>query len=226
MTLEEVKNYKSLQSYKYFTSGWVLDTKWKRYEKERTVLIMGKVKHSYAASKPPLQPWVLIKYSGTVLVAHCTCMAGLAETCSHVGAILHWIETAVRIQHSTFCTSKENQWIIPKSIKEVPYLQLSDIDFSVPKRQKLPSVSNDNPTTISTSKITPPSEDEIQDFFHKLSKEQTKSVALSVTESFSSNFICSVDYLPRVLPGIYKPTYLEKTFLNYYQLQGVFFKTE
>ena len=171
---------------------------------------MGKVRHSYAASKPPLQPWVLVEYSGTVLVAHCTCMAGLAETCSHIGAILHWIETAVRIQHSTSCTSKDNQWIMPKSIKEVPYLQLKDIDFSAPKRQKLPSASNDNPTTISTCKIIPPSEDEIQDFFHKLSKERTKSVVLSVTESFSSDFICSMDHLPRVLQGIYKSTYLEK----------------
>ena len=92
-TLEEVKNYKSLQSFKYFTSGWVLYIEWKRYMEESIVLIMGKVRHSYAASKPPLQPWVLVQCNGTVLVAHCTCMAGLAETCSHVGALLHWVET-------------------------------------------------------------------------------------------------------------------------------------
>ena len=78
-------------------SGWVLDVEWKRYNEEGTVLIIGKVKHSYAASKAPLQPWVVVKHSGTVLVGHCTCMAGLAETCSHVGALLHWIEAAIRI---------------------------------------------------------------------------------------------------------------------------------
>ena len=27
VTLEEVKNYKSLQSYKYFTAGWVIEHK-------------------------------------------------------------------------------------------------------------------------------------------------------------------------------------------------------
>ena len=62
----------------------MLDVEWKRYNEEGTVLIIGKVKHSYAASKAPLQPWVVLKHSGTVLVGHCTCMAGLAETCSHV----------------------------------------------------------------------------------------------------------------------------------------------
>jgi len=84
VTLEEVKNYKSLQSFKYFTSGWVLEVEWKEYSKENIVLILGKVRHSYAASKTPLRPWVLVRSNGTILVAHCTCMAGLAETCSHV----------------------------------------------------------------------------------------------------------------------------------------------
>ena len=31
MTLEEVKNYKSLQSYRYFTAGWVIEHKWKMF---------------------------------------------------------------------------------------------------------------------------------------------------------------------------------------------------
>ena len=33
-------------------------------------------------------------------------MAALAETCSHVGAILHWVEATVRIQKNVACTSK------------------------------------------------------------------------------------------------------------------------
>ena len=47
MTLEEVKNYKSLQSFKYFTSGWVLEheDEWKEYHEESIVLIIGKVRH-------------------------------------------------------------------------------------------------------------------------------------------------------------------------------------
>ena len=52
VTLEEVKNYyKSLQSFKYFTSGWVLEIEWKKYPTNSIVLLLGKVRHSYAASK-------------------------------------------------------------------------------------------------------------------------------------------------------------------------------
>ena len=43
-----------------------------------------------------------------LVVAHCTCMAGLAETCSHVGAVLHWVQTAVRV-NNLCCTSKDMQ---------------------------------------------------------------------------------------------------------------------
>ena len=141
VTLEEVKNFKSLQSYKYFTSGWVLETQWKKYCDEGMVVVLGKVRYSYAASKSPLKPWVIIRNNGTVEVAHCTCMAGLAETCSRVGAILHWVETAVRIRNDTPCTSQENKWLMPAPVQDIPCLQLKDIDFSASKRQPIVSSS-------------------------------------------------------------------------------------
>jgi len=114
----------------------VLEVEWKKYSEESIVLIIGRVRHSYAANKTPLLPWVLVSCNGTVLVAHCTCMAGLAETCSHVGAILHWVETAVRVRDDTPCTSKEKKWLMPTPTRSIPYLQLREIDFSAPKRQK------------------------------------------------------------------------------------------
>ena len=58
--------------------------------------------------------------SGTVVCGHCTCMAGLTETRSHVGAVLYSVETAVRIQDETTCTSKTNAWLMPTPVSEVP----------------------------------------------------------------------------------------------------------
>ena len=113
MTLEQAKNYKGLNSYSYLSYGWVLSTQWKLYAEEEIVLVVGKVSHSYVATKDTLKPWMLIKCSGAVLVGHCTCMAGLADTCSYVGATLHWVEAAVRIQNNVACTSKVNKWIMP-----------------------------------------------------------------------------------------------------------------
>ena len=109
VSLEEVKNYKTLQSYKYFTAGWILEHRWKCFTD--CCLIVGKVNHSYALTSSSLQPWVIIKSTGTVVCGHCTCMAGLGETCSHVGALLYWIEYQVRSYADISSTSKLNLWI-------------------------------------------------------------------------------------------------------------------
>ena len=72
VTLKEVKNFKSLQSYKSFTAGLVIDHGWKIFNEVR--LIFGKVNHSYAVSSAPLNPWVIIKNNGTVVCGDCTCI--------------------------------------------------------------------------------------------------------------------------------------------------------
>ena len=85
------------------------------------------MRHSYSTGKPPLDVWFIVRSSGSVEVGHCTCMAGLAETCSHVGALLFWIEAAARSFSDTSSTSGANEWIVPNPVRETPYLTLGDI---------------------------------------------------------------------------------------------------
>ena len=103
VTLGELQEPPELQ----ILHQWVgiLETQWKEYCEEAKVVVLGKVRHSHGASKSPLKPRVIIRTNGTVEVAHCTCIAGSAETCSHIGAILHWVETAALIRNDTPCTS-------------------------------------------------------------------------------------------------------------------------
>ena len=98
-------------------------------------------------------------------------MAGLAETCSHVGAVLHWVETAIRVCDDTPCTSKENKWLMPTAAQSIPYDQLSEIDFTAPKHQKVKSPSTSS-ATVST--VTPTSLSEKEAFFHEIAQEQGK----------------------------------------------------
>ena len=86
----------------------IVVTQWKEYCEEGKVVVLGEVRHSYAASKSLLKPWGIIQTNGTAEVAHCTCMAGSAVTCSHIGAILHWVKTAAFIRSDTPCTSLED----------------------------------------------------------------------------------------------------------------------
>ena len=48
----------------------------------------------------PLEPWFIADPSGKVLSAHCTCVAGLGETCSHVAAILFTVDVANKIKEN------------------------------------------------------------------------------------------------------------------------------
>ena len=154
VTLEEVKNFKSLQSYKYFTAGWVIDHRWRIFNE--VCLIVGKVNHSYTMSSALLNPWVIIKNSGTVMCGHCTCMAGLGETCSHIGALLYWVEYAVRKQDKEeSCTSRANQWMEPRTTKLAPYLQLDAIDFtSLMKLYQHGKSTTTATTTATTTTVT------------------------------------------------------------------------
>lgn len=55
-----------------------------------------KVLHSQSLNLPVLKPWIVCEEAGKVLAAHCTCIAGLGECCSHVGALLFAVESVVR----------------------------------------------------------------------------------------------------------------------------------
>ena len=46
-------------------------------------------------------------------------MAGSAVTCSHIGAILHWVDTAALIRNDTPCTSLEDKWLMPAFVQDM-----------------------------------------------------------------------------------------------------------
>ena len=49
-------------------------------------------------SEPHLKPLVAATNEGTVVIAHCNCMAGLGGACCYVGAIISGVEAGVRIK--------------------------------------------------------------------------------------------------------------------------------
>ena len=48
-------------------------------------------------------------------------MAGQGETCTHVAAVLFYLEAMMQIQGVETCTRKECGWFIPSYIKNVEY---------------------------------------------------------------------------------------------------------
>lgn len=83
----------------------------------------------------PLRPWLVFLPDGSISTAHCACMAGLGEVCSHAAAVAF----AILFQNpelseeelscaSLSCTDKLSKWtvpikakgpILPKRIKDI-----------------------------------------------------------------------------------------------------------
>jgi hypothetical protein len=93
-----------------------------------------KVNHSQRARETPLKAWILNEKNGDIQFGHCNCMAGLSEGCSHIGALLFAVEASVRFKKSTTCTQEKCKWL-PPHVKEVPYLPVSEVDFSSARKR-------------------------------------------------------------------------------------------
>ena len=62
-------------------------------------------------SEKPLTPWVVAECARKILAAHCDCVAGLGETCSHVASLLFAIESGACIRASMTITQKKAYWV-------------------------------------------------------------------------------------------------------------------
>ena len=88
-----LKAYKSLEAYKYVISGLVFNVQVKSIGEN--CLVVARVRHGQSQSqfsKTPNHSWLGISADGSIINGHCTCMAGLGEACSHIGATMFYLE--------------------------------------------------------------------------------------------------------------------------------------
>ena len=95
-----------------------------------------KVNHSQRRNETPLKPWIATTDGGTIITAHCDCIAGFGETCSHVGALLFAVEAGVSINKAKTCTSLPCKWLMPTPVTSVPYQELRNMYFTSSKTKK------------------------------------------------------------------------------------------
>ena len=99
-TKEDMKAYKSLEGYRQFVDGWVSNINVSLIpSRSNTYLITAYVKHSQRLSVPPAKAWIAAEKNGVVVCAHCNCMAGLGEVCTHIAAILFTLDANVHAKH-------------------------------------------------------------------------------------------------------------------------------
>ena len=74
-TFEQLLSWKQLDGYNYFASNYVR-TVMSRKIGTRGVMLKAFVNPSQKTPTKANQAWVMVKLDGTVVTAHCTCMAG------------------------------------------------------------------------------------------------------------------------------------------------------
>lgn len=181
---------------------------------------------------------------GVVICAHCDCMADLGEVCSHVGAMLFYIEAMHCIKS---CTEVQCAWSIPSSVDSIPYARIADIDFVKPKSIIKPVkrgayCNNDcdmltDPADIEVSvdvamssisckigslnpNLIPITESEASSFFGNILKYKPR--VLSLLSPYSDSYPNeSEEAIPLVIPGLGSLYKSENEELTYKELLDV-----
>lgn len=157
--------------------------------------ILLQVGHSQRLREAPLKPWILADSDGSICTAHCTCMAGAGEACSHIGATLFAMETVVRIRESQTCTEKTNVWL-PANRSGTEYKRLKEIDFASSRKKKslmdaLPERPFDKRQQVRSeaSALPPPTAEELRTFYSSIDDGGPSPAIFMVLPEYSDRFV-------------------------------------
>lgn len=150
-------------------------------------------------------------------------MAGLGETCTHVAAILFYLEALYRLQGNETCTQRKCEWIMPKFKKNMDYLPVKCIDFTSAKGKKKKLDEAIEGSTMldclecdsgSACKISLCSAEDLDIFYNSLSHSGTKPAILSLIPEHSSSYVPkhSLPEFPQSLLLLYDPNFLKLSY--------------
>ncbi|XP_060581209.1 uncharacterized protein LOC132737860 [Ruditapes philippinarum] len=215
-TMDELNAVKSMDSFNHCYNGWVKDVR--TLTKNERILVKGRVRHSQRMNDTPLTPWAIVRIDGFVESAHCNCMAGLGEVCSHIGALLFWVEATHRANANLTVTQKKAYWPVPSYVDKVQYLEVKDIDFSSAEKKVkdlnhlLCSGEKTPKRALQLPKVEEPTLETEQHFSHVLSLCKSKPAVLAVKENFQENYI--PDILRKGKLPISLGTFRDEKFMN------------
>ncbi|KAK3880823.1 hypothetical protein Pcinc_014710 [Petrolisthes cinctipes] len=217
---EEKKEYigmsRSLEAYKYFIAGWVselLIADIKQGNGSTSCIITAKVRHSQSLNEEALRPWFAMEKEGPIIAAHCSCVAGLGEACSHVAATMFAVESGANWTKKESCTSQPCGWVLPScsSFKSAP---LAKIDFTSPAtKYKNFDKQELHPSSCATPRTKKQlvSMEARQKFLETLKNSGIKSASLSLIPGCNENFIPEGSFLPKPLSTLFSKDHTSLT---------------
>ncbi|XP_063963770.1 uncharacterized protein LOC129270480 [Lytechinus pictus] len=186
-TQQAMMNYRSLEAHRFFTSGWVQTIFHKKVGHH--MLLKADVKPSWRVTESPHHPWIATTVDGVVVAAHCDCMAGLGESCSHIAALLFKMEAAVRMGYtSTACTEDLCKWnsCFVDNIQPCPVASIEFYSEGAKERHRTPHKRKRK----ESGPATPEEQSTLLGMLAGCT-EPTKVIGLSAFSQYAPNFIPS-----------------------------------
>ena len=128
---KDLSDYKNCKAYSYYITGWLQPLLYNNLgESSIYALFKGDCRKSERINDASHKFWMVIeKKTAKIRSAHCTCMAGMSQTCNHVASAMFRIEAAVRHGFTNpACTSLPSEWLPNR--KKVTWKKVKDMDFS------------------------------------------------------------------------------------------------
>ncbi|XP_077420898.1 uncharacterized protein LOC144051023 [Vanacampus margaritifer] len=202
-TQEELREYKSLDAYKYFEDGHVRGTGVWEIPGKEIYLIVSKVMRSQLQNKLPLRVWVVVQKKGSVLSYHCTCMSDLSKHCSHAVATLFAVENRVRMAQEMNCPDVRQEQTQATSMT---YSEMADVDTTANMR-KITEEAEEDVTEL--DEVPFPTSPEKAAFYQSLSESVVSCAVLNVLPDVHKRFmpISVLKTLPPPLTSLYQSKY-------------------
>ena len=109
---KDLSDYKNSKAYSYYKSGWLQPLQYHNLSGSKYCFIRGQCRKYQSIKDSFHKLWIILEKTAKTRTCHCTCMAGIGETCNHVAAAMCRVEAAVRIGLTNpTCTSNASEWM-------------------------------------------------------------------------------------------------------------------
>ncbi|CAC5370027.1 unnamed protein product [Mytilus coruscus] len=140
--MDFIGHYKTQKAYSYYQSG-IVDTVFCA-TLNGSQIIKSHVTPSQSVRNEPHDVWLTVNNENEIQVSWCSCIAGLAQTCNHVIAVLYKIQFATNMGYNDpSCTSVPCGWNTSTK-KNVQPCRLSDLNLRRDNRSKISGTCNNN----------------------------------------------------------------------------------
>lgn len=118
-------------------------------------------------------------------------MAGLGEACSHIGAVLFYLEVVVKHRDARACTEKDNMWL-PAYCNNLECVPISKVDFSsaTAKKRRIDEAQLSHLQALRSPKpaASRPDDQQWAQFLADVSSAGTKPAFLSLVDDYAEQY--------------------------------------